>query len=96
MLVGLWRGCVCVVCLRRCVFLPFSTMRESRGGGGGRGSRAPPLEKSQNIGFLSNTGPDPLTNYKAAKPVCNVGPHRYASEMQFKWHLAGGPLMAHL
>ena len=24
-----------------------------------------PLEKSQNIGFLSKTGPDPLKNYKA-------------------------------
>ena len=27
----------------------------------------PPPEKSQNIGFLSNTGPDPLKNHKATK-----------------------------
>ena len=33
-----------------------------------------PPEKSQNIGFLSNTGPDPLKNHKATKPAFNVGP----------------------
>ena len=33
------------------------------GGGGGRGSRPP--EKSQNIGFLSKTGLNPLENHKA-------------------------------
>ena len=31
-------------------------------------------KKSQNIGFLSNTGPDPLENHKATKPAFNVGP----------------------
>ena len=36
-------------------------------GGGG-------AEKSQNIGFLSYTGPDPLKNHKATKPAFNVGP----------------------
>ena len=34
---------------------------------GDRGS-GPPPEKSQNIGFLSNTGLDPLKNHKASKP----------------------------
>ena len=43
----------------------------SRGGGGGSG---PPLENYKNIGLLSNTGPDPLKNYKATKPAFNVGP----------------------
>ena len=33
-----------------------------------------PPEKSQNIGFLSNTGLGPLKNHKATKPVFNVGP----------------------
>ena len=34
-----------------------------------------PFEKSLNIGFFSNTGPDPLKNYKAAtKLAFNVGP----------------------
>ena len=28
----------------------------------------------KNIGFLSNTGPDPLKNQKATKPALNVGP----------------------
>ena len=32
-----------------------------------------PPEKSLNIGFLSNTGPDPLKNYKS-KLEFNVGP----------------------
>ena len=34
----------------------------------------PPLKKSQNIGFLSNTGPDPLKNHKATKPAFTVRP----------------------
>ena len=36
--------------------------------GGGQG------EKSQNIGFLCNTGPDPLKNHKTITPAFNVGP----------------------
>ena len=43
------------------------------GGGGGRGS-GPPLENYKNRGFLSNTGSDPLKNYRATKPAFNVGP----------------------
>ena len=42
----------------------------SRGGTGG----LDPPEKSQNIGFLSNTGSDHLTNHEATKPVFNVRP----------------------
>ena len=42
-------------------------------GGGGRGSGSP-LENHKNIGFLSNTCPDPLKNHKATKPAFNVGP----------------------
>ena len=33
-----------------------------------------PHEKSQNIGFHSNSGPDPLKKHKATKPALNVGP----------------------
>ena len=51
--------------------------------GRGQGIRTPLLK---NIGFLSNTGPDPL-NHKAAKPTFTVGP-------SFKWRFAGGPMMA--
>ena len=41
--------------------------------GAGGLDRPPPPEKSQKLGFLSNTGPDPLKNHKAAKPELNVG-----------------------
>ena len=62
-------------------------MRGSRGEGGpGVG---PLLENHKNIGFLSNTGPDPLKNHKATKPAFNVGP-----SLVFKWRFAGGPMMA--
>ena len=43
-------------------------------GGGGTGGPAPPFKNHKNIGSLSNTGPDPLTNQKAIKPAFNVGP----------------------
>ena len=42
--------------------------------GGNRVSGPPPPEKSQTLGFLSNTGQDPLNNHKATKPALNVGP----------------------
>ena len=42
-------------------------------GGGGRGS-GPPLKNHKNIGFLCNTGPDPLKNHKATKPAFNGVP----------------------
>ena len=37
-----------------------------------QGVRTTP-EKLKNIGFLNNTGPDPLKNHKATKPEFNVG-----------------------
>ena len=42
------------------------------GGGGWAGGPDTPPEKSQK-GFLSNIGPNPLKNLKAAKPAFNVG-----------------------
>ena len=45
-------------------------------------------EKSQNIGFLTNTVPDPLKNHEVTKPSFNVWP--------FKWRFAGGLMMTHL
>ena len=41
--------------------------------GGGWGLD-PTLKNHKNIGFLSNTGPDPLKNHKVTKPAFNVGP----------------------
>ena len=51
-------------------------MLGSRGGGGGRQVIGTPLPlvNHKAIGFLSNTGPDPLENQKATKPAFNVGP----------------------
>ena len=53
-------------------------MRGSKGGGGGAGrGRAggpDPLGNHKVIGFLSNTGPDPLENNQASEPVFNVLP----------------------
>ena len=51
-------------------------------GGGAVGPDPPPPEKkSQNTGSLSNTGPDPLKNHNATKPV-------------FKWRFTDEPMMA--
>ena len=45
------------------------------GGGGGGGDRGrSPVKNLKNIGFLSNTGLDPLKNHKSPKPAFNVGP----------------------
>ena len=40
---------------------------------GGRGS-GPRLKNHKNIGFHSNSDPDPLKNYEATEPAFNVGP----------------------
>ena len=63
-------------------------------GVGGQGSR-PPLENYKNIGFLSNTGPDPLKITKLPIQHSMLGHHLPAREMPFKWCFAGWPLMAH-
>ena len=39
----------------------------------GTGGPTSPLENHKNIGFLGNTGPDPLKNHKAIKAAFNVG-----------------------
>ena len=48
-------------------------MGGSRGGGTG-GPDSPPLKEHIKIGFLSNTGQDPLKNRKATRPDVNVRP----------------------
>ena len=61
-------------------------MRRSRGlGGSGH-----PLKNHKPIGFLSNTGPDPLKNSLHSM----LGHHPPPSETPFKWHFACGPMMA--
>ena len=67
--------------------------------GGGAGGPDPPprLKNHKNIGFLSNTGPDPLQNHKATKPAFNVGPssarQRNAIEMAVRSRADDGPLL---
>ena len=76
----------------------------SREGGQGVQTPPPPLENyknppgkiTKNIGFLSNTGPDPLRITKLPIQHLMVGHHRPVSETPLKWRLAGGPLMARL
>ena len=46
-------------------------MRGSRGVD--RGVQTP-LKITKNIGFLSNTGPDPLKNHQAINPALKIGP----------------------
>ena len=57
----------------------------------------PPPEKLQKRGFLSNSGPDPLKNYKATEPAFNVGPswarQPNAILMAFRWRADDGPLI---
>ena len=47
--------------------------------GGGAGGPKPTPENHKNIGFLSNTVPDPLIHYKAAKHSM-LGQQQHASE----------------
>ena len=66
---------------------------------GGRvsGPPPPPPKNHKNIGFLSNTGLDPLKKQKATKPASNVGPsssrQRNAVQMAFRWRADDGPLI---
>ena len=59
------------------------------------GVRPAPLKNHKNIGFLGNTGPDPMENHKASKPALYVGPpsarQRNAILMAFRWWTDDGP-----
>ena len=66
---------------------------------GGQGLRTPPPppENHINIGFLSNTGPDPLKNHKVTKPDFNVGPssaHQRNAILMYGWHADDAPFIA--
>ena len=56
--------------------------------------RGSPLENYKNVGFLGNTGPDPLKITKLPIQHSMLGHYRPASETPFKRRFAGGPLMA--
>ena len=62
---------------------------------GDRGFGSPaPLENYKNLGFLSNTGLDPLKITKLPMQHSMLGHHLPASKRPFKWRFAGGTLMA--
>ena len=63
---------------------------------GGAGEPDPQALKNHKIGFLSNTGQDPLKNHKAAKPAFNVGPSTARQRNTILWRFCGGPMMVHL
>ena len=64
---------------------------------GGRGTDTHSLENHKAIGFISNTGLDPLTNNKATKPAFNVWSssvrQQNAIPMAFCWQADDGPLL---
>ena len=63
-------------------------------GGSRGGDRGTPLKDHKKIGFLSNTGPDPLKIAKLLGQNSMLGHHQDASEGPFKWRFAGRPMMA--
>ena len=52
------------------------------------------LKNHKNIGFLSNTGRDPLKITKLPSQHSMLGHHRHASETPFKWCFARRLMMA--
>ena len=59
------------------------------GGSRGRGTGGPPLKTHKNIGFLCNTGLDPLKSHEATKSTFNVGPSSV-----FCWRADDDPFIA--
>ena len=55
---------------------PLASYHPEGGGGGGQGVRTC-LKNHKYIGFLSNTGPYPPKNHKAAKPAFNDADSKY-------------------
>ena len=63
------------------------------GSRGGTGGPDPTLENHKNIGFLNNTGPDPLKNHKVTKPAFYGGPSSARQQNAIKWRFADGQIM---
>ena len=64
-----------------------------RGLRGKTGGPDPPLENHKAIGFLINTGVDPMENQLPWQHSM-LGHHRPTSETPLKWRFAGGSMMA--
>ena len=73
----------------------YQVMRGSGGGGGVAGVRTP--ENHRAIGFLSNTGPDPLRTSKLPGQNSmfgqSSGHQRNAITMVLRWWVDDGPLI---
>ena len=89
--ITLWRKIKLRICSK---ISNIRCMHGSRGVGN-RGSR-PPLKNHKNIGFRSNTGPDPLKIAKLPSQNSMLGHHRHASKAPFKWHFASRRIIARL
>ena len=59
-------------------------------GGGGLGAPTPLPENLKAIGFLKNSGPDPLENHKATQLAFNVGPSPAHQRNAIYRRFAGG------
>ena len=57
---------------------------------------AAPQNNHKNIGFHSNTGPDPLKTTRLPSQDSMLGHHLQSSETPFKWRFAGGQMVARL
>ena len=75
-----------------CVYMCGSRGRD-------RGSGLP-QKNHKNVGFLSNTGPDPLKKHKAVKPAFNARPssarQRNTIYRAFRWRANNGPFQCYL
>ena len=82
---------------RRTPVWPTSWADPEVGTGGPDPPPPPPPVNHKNIGFLGNTGPNPLKNHKATNPALNVWPssarQRKAISMAFRWRADDGPLI---
>ena len=79
-------------------FILLAKFMGGSGGGEAGVPKSPPPGKSQNTGFLRNTGPpNRPKNHKATKPAFNVGPSSARQRnaiLPLKCRYAGGPMMA--
>ena len=68
-------------------------MRGSRGGGGGARGPNLSLKNHKNIGFLSNTGLDPIQITKLPSRHSRLGCHRHVNDTPFQRRFADGPMI---
>ena len=94
---GIWASSrdfgTCATTSFKCTYWPIQLDKHARIQRGDKGSGPP--EQSQNIGFPSNIGLDPLKNHKDTKPAFTVGPSSARQRNAKKWRFADGQMMTH-